>query len=110
MLQQHIGSLWIAPKVNEKVRDMTQRQQHQDKRKNFFIRLSMDKRFRWYAMVATPFLVFYLAGLILSASTLFIIKVVLLAILYGISYTLGRILFDDHLLTLLPLSVYMATK
>lgn len=30
--------------------------------------------------------------------------------LYGIAHTLGKAMFDDHLISLLPLSVYLATK
>lgn len=61
-------------------------------------------------MVATPFLTFYIAGLIFSADTLYIIKFFLLGCLYGAAHTIGKTMFDDHLMSLLPLSVYMATK
>lgn len=73
-------------------------------------RFVFPQRVRWYAMAATPFLTFYVAGLIFSADTLFIIKLFLLACLYGVAHTIGKTMFDDHLMTLLPLSVYMATK
>lgn len=61
-------------------------------------------------MVATPFLTFYIAGLIFSADTLYIIKFFLLGCLYGAAHSIGKSMFDDHLMSLLPLSVYMATK
>lgn len=61
-------------------------------------------------MVATPFLTFYLAGLICSADTLLIIKMFLMTCLYAVAYTIGKTMFDDHLMSLLPLSVYLATK
>lgn len=113
MLQQHVGSLWISSKVADKVKELTRQQQKHQKYLgclNFLIRISFDKRLRWYSMIATPFLVFYLVGLIFSLNILFLIKLFLLLCLYAISYTLGQILFDEHLLTLLPLSVYGATK
>ncbi|KAL1374041.1 hypothetical protein pipiens_018306, partial [Culex pipiens pipiens] len=56
------------------------------------------------------FLVFYLAGLIFCAETLIIIKIFLLGCLYALSHTVGQTLFDETLMALLPLSVYMATK
>lgn len=61
-------------------------------------------------MVATPFLTFYIAGLIFSSELLYLIKFVLLGCLYATAHTVGKAMFDDHLMTLLPLSVYMATK
>lgn len=61
-------------------------------------------------MVATPFLTFYLAGLIFSADTLFLIKLFLMTCLYCVAYMVGKTMFDEHLMALLPLSVYMATK
>lgn len=61
-------------------------------------------------MAATPFLTFYLAGLVFSADTLILIKLFLLTCLYCVAYTIGKTMFDDHLMSLLPLSVYMASK
>ncbi|XP_062560303.1 palmitoyltransferase Hip14 isoform X1 [Armigeres subalbatus] len=106
MLQPHMGSIWIGSKVSEKIRDLTQ----QSQRRNLIVRFTLDKRFRWWSMIATPFLVFYLAGLIFCADTLIIIKVFLLGCLYALSHTIGQTLFDETLMALLPLSVYMATK
>lgn len=61
-------------------------------------------------MVATPFLTFYLAGIIFNADTLYIIKLFLLTCVYIVAHTIGKTMFDEHLMSLLPLSVYMATK
>lgn len=61
-------------------------------------------------MVATPFLTFYIAGLIFIADTFYIIKFFLLGCLFAIAHTTGKTMFDEHLMSLLPLSVYMATK
>lgn len=61
-------------------------------------------------MVATPFLVFYLAGLIFSADTIILIKFFLSTCLYCVAYSIGKTMFDEYLMGLLPLSVYMATK
>lgn len=68
------------------------------------------QRVRWWSMVATPFLTFYLAGIIFNADTLYIIKLFLLTCVYIVAHTIGKTMFDEHLMSLLPLSVYMATK
>lgn len=106
MLQAQSGSIWISQKVVDRVRDEFQL----STRRNLLSRFKSDKRLRWWTMAASPFLVFYLAGLILTANTLFIIKFFLLGCLYAIFHTIGRTLFDEHLMALLPLSVYLATK
>lgn len=130
MIQVNAGSIWVGQKVMEKVREVNQTSQRQ----SFIVKLTMDKvrffklalvayrsdvicfikfmlqRVRWYTMTATPFLVFYIAGLIFSADTLILIKFVLIGCLYGIAHTIGKTMFDDHLMALLPLSIYMATK
>lgn len=61
-------------------------------------------------MTATPFLVFYIAGLIFSANTLLLIKFVLLGCLCATAHGIGKTMFDEYLMSLLPLSIYMATK
>lgn len=104
--QQQLGTVWISPKVAEKVKEKFQMQQQ----KNVVTKLMFDKRFRYWAMITTPFLTFYLIGLLFSADFLFIIKIFLLTCLYAICYTLGKRLFDETLMSLLPLSIYMATK
>lgn len=131
MLQINTGSIWIGQKVMERISEENQANQ----RRNFLVKLTLDKvsstfapfsqtyklkitlffqprlqRVRWYSMVATPFLTFYIAGLIFSAELLYLIKFVLLGCLYATAHTIGKAMFDDHLMTLLPLSVYMATK
>lgn len=106
MLQAQAGAIWISQKVADRVRDLSQTSQ----RRNFFKRMTSDSRVRWWTMAALPFLAFYLAGLIFSANTLFIIKFFLLGCLYAVTQFIGRSLFDEHLMALLPLSVYLATK
>lgn len=113
MLQSNVGSIWITPKVAAKVADLTREQQqnkHYFSCLNFLVRMSLDRRFRFYSMIAMPFLVFYLVGLILSINTLFLIKLFLLLCLYAVTHMSGQILFDETLMSMLPLSVYMATK
>lgn len=61
-------------------------------------------------MVGTPFVAFYFAGLILGANILILIKIFLLLCLYIVLNYAGQILYDDRLMVLLPLSIYLATK
>lgn len=74
------------------------------------MRWTVDKRIRWWTMVLLPFLFFYFTGLIFDTQTAFVIKILLVGILYIVASTIGRVMFDDQLLTLLPLSIYCATK
>lgn len=61
-------------------------------------------------MIVMPFLVYYLIGVLFSSDLFFIIKFFLIGCMYAVFYTIGRKLFDDTLMALLPLSVYMSTK
>lgn len=74
------------------------------------MRWTVDKRIRWWTMVTLPFLFFYFTGLIIDTPTAFVIKILLVGLLYIVASTIGRVMFDDQLLTLLPLSIYCATK
>lgn len=113
MLQQHIsngGSAWLNDKINEKVKDLTQQQHHAKRGRRCLLRLRSDKRLQFWTMAALPFLFFYAAGVVVSLNTYFIIKLFLCCCLYAVASTIGRWMFDDKLLTLLPLSIYLATK
>jgi palmitoyltransferase ZDHHC13/17 len=107
LLQAHIGAIWLTEKVNDKVKEVTQQQSGLKRGRRWLLRLSMDKRLRWWTMVALPFLFFYLIGLLISLDTYFVIKFFLCGCLYAVASTVGRLMFDDHLLTLLPLSIYL---
>lgn len=106
MLETQTGSIWIGPKVAEKVKDVSLT----SCRRTLLQKLKSDKRLRWWTMALTPFLAFYLIGIVFTLNTLFIIKFFLLGCLYAIFYTIIKSLFDDHLMSLLPLSAYLGTK
>ncbi|KAL3266235.1 hypothetical protein HHI36_010416 [Cryptolaemus montrouzieri] len=106
MLQSQIGSTWVGTKVRDKIRDNI----HASKSKAFLIKIIKDKRLKWWCMVGTPFLAFYLAGAILSTSLLVIIKFFFLVCLYIVIHYAGQILYDDRLMALLPVNIYLATK
>lgn len=111
MLKVHVGSGWISNKLRDKIKDITTHQIKSTKGWfSFLYRFSLDKRIRWWSMAATPFLVFYAAGLIFDADTYVLVKLSLLVGLYLCGYVAEKFLFDDQLLSILPLSIYMATK
>lgn len=110
MLQQHLGAAWLGDKITEKVKDLTKQQNHAKKGRRFMLTLKSDKRLHFWTMIALPFIFFYATGQIISLNTYFFIKIFLVGCLYAIASTIGRWMFDDQLLTLLPLSIYLATK
>jgi palmitoyltransferase ZDHHC13/17 len=110
MLQQHMGAEWLGDKINDKVKELSRQQNHAKRGRRCLLRLKSDKRLQFWTMVALPFLFFYAVGLIVAINTYFVIKVFLVGCLYAVASTIGRWMFDDKLLTLLPLSIYLATK
>ncbi|XP_002008313.3 palmitoyltransferase Hip14 [Drosophila mojavensis] len=107
MLEAQAGAIWIGAKVMDRVKEAALTSQQ---RRSLVSKLRHDKRLRWWSMVACPFTAFYLAGIVFTINTLYIIKFFLLGCLYAIFHTIGKTLFDEHLMALLPLSVYLATK
>jgi palmitoyltransferase len=61
-------------------------------------------------MVSTPFLAFYIVGIILQSSQNYLVKLGLLMTCYIILYMVSQVMFDDRLMNLLPMSIYLATK
>uniref|UniRef100_A0A1Y1KH18 Palmitoyltransferase n=3 Tax=Photinus pyralis TaxID=7054 RepID=A0A1Y1KH18_PHOPY len=106
LLQNCSGSVWIGAKVGDRIREAM----NSNRSQNMFIRISKDKRVKWWCMVGTPFISFYIAGLILSANVLILIKIFLLVCLYIVLHFIGQVFYDDRLMALLPLSIYLATK
>ncbi|XP_076274210.1 palmitoyltransferase Hip14 [Rhynchophorus ferrugineus] len=106
MIQSQVGSIWISPKVAELIKEHANEQNS----KSFLGAFGRDKRIRWWGMVGTPFFAFYIAGAIMGTNLLIIIKIFLLVCLYIVIHYLGQKLYDDRLMTLLPLSIYLSTK
>lgn len=138
MLDTHSGAVWISAKVMNRVRETLATSRIRGissmnrnttgsgstatagtnsvihnllyNRSSLVALLKHDKRLRWWSMVACPFTAFYLAGVVFTINTLYIVKLFLLTCLYAVFYMIGKTLFDEHLMSLLPLSVYLATK
>ncbi|XP_060530726.1 palmitoyltransferase Hip14 [Cylas formicarius] len=106
MLQSQIGSIWVSPKVA----DLIKEQSKIVSSRNCLYKFARDKRIRWWVMVGTPFLAFYMAGAIIGTNLLMLIKIFLLVCLYIVIHYIGQVLYDDRLMALLPLSIYLSTK
>lgn len=61
-------------------------------------------------MISTPFIVFYIVGLVLQLDMLYLLKMALFTAVYVVVYGISRILFDERLMTVMPMAVYLATK
>ena len=61
-------------------------------------------------MFGTPFIIFYVVGIILGVEMYYILKLAILMCIYLVVYGISRILFDDRLMTVMPMAVYLATK
>ncbi|KAL0268773.1 UNVERIFIED_CONTAM: hypothetical protein PYX00_010589 [Menopon gallinae] len=95
---------WIGSKVLEKVREDIPTP-------GFFLqRLARDKRLRYWSMLATPFLGFYVVGLIFQSNQDYTVKLGLIGFSYIVIYFAGKFLFDDRLINVLPMAIYLATK
>ncbi|XP_072385790.1 palmitoyltransferase Hip14 isoform X1 [Diabrotica undecimpunctata] len=106
MLQSQVGSIWVSPKVTEVIKEHS----HISKSPNFLYKITKDKRMKWWCMVGTPFMAFYIAGAILGTNLIILIKVFLLVCLYIVIHYVAQVLYDDRLMALLPLSIYLSTK
>ncbi|KAG8180260.1 hypothetical protein JTE90_019541 [Oedothorax gibbosus] len=79
-------------------------------KKTHCLSIYRDKKLRYGCMVGSPFIVFYVIGALLESKESYLIKVGLLIAL-GVAVTLaGKLLFDDRILNILPISVYLSTK
>ena len=61
-------------------------------------------------MLSTPFLGFYAIGLVAQASLNYLIKLGILVLSYIIIHFSSPLLFDERLMSLLPIAIYLATK
>ncbi|KAJ3659688.1 hypothetical protein Zmor_011363 [Zophobas morio] len=106
MLQTQLGAIWIGSKVAERIKEAV----NSGHSRNILSKITKDKRLRWWCMVGTPFMAFYIAGSILGTNLIILIKLFLLVCLYIVLHYAGQILYDDRLMALLPLSIYLSTK
>ncbi|XP_033216897.1 palmitoyltransferase Hip14 isoform X1 [Belonocnema kinseyi] len=100
LLGPHIGAAWLGHKVT-----------HEIKEKQGRVRTwCRDKRIRWYCMVSTPFILFYVIGMIFQSSLDYLLKLVAFVAIYLSIYSANHFVFDERLFDVLPMSIYLATK
>ncbi|XP_018015557.2 palmitoyltransferase ZDHHC17, partial [Hyalella azteca] len=97
-------SHWVDKKVMDKV------QESQKQQKNFIYRFFRDKKLRYWSMMLSPVLIFYVVGLVFQLEMLYVIKLGLFMALYLVVYGASLLLYDDRLMTVMPMAVYLATK
>lgn len=61
-------------------------------------------------MVSTPFIVFYLIGMIFQSGLDYLIKIGAFITLYIALYLANHFIFDERLFHIIPMSIYLATK
>lgn len=61
-------------------------------------------------MVGTPFLVFYIIGIVLQSGFDYLAKLGAFLTIYIAVYLANHFLFDERLFHILPMSIYLATK
>ncbi|KAF4521454.1 hypothetical protein B566_EDAN001751 [Ephemera danica] len=101
MLQK---SSWINKKVLDKIHELS------GTRRNVCHRITKDKRLRFWCMMGTPFIAFYVIGLVLEMNQLYLVKMGIFVGCYIILHFAGQLFFDERLSNLLPMAIYLATK
>lgn len=61
-------------------------------------------------MVSTPFIAFYVIGMVLQTGWDYLIKLGAFITLYIAAYLMNHFVFDERLFHILPMSIYLATK
>ncbi|KAF2352935.1 Ankyrin repeat-containing domain [Trinorchestia longiramus] len=97
-------SHWVDKKVMDKV------QESQKQQKNVIYRFFRDKQLRYWSMMLSPVLIFYVVGLVFQLQLLYLVKLGLFIAIYLVIYGISLLLFDDRLMTVMPMAVYLATK
>lgn len=61
-------------------------------------------------MMLTPFFIFYIIGIVLELNQYFPVKIGLFILLYLFVWAISKLLFDDRVMNVMPMAVYLATK
>ncbi|XP_054710028.1 LOW QUALITY PROTEIN: palmitoyltransferase ZDHHC17-like [Uloborus diversus] len=102
--------IWPGDLTNRTSKKRLEEAKKDSDKKSHCLTIYRDKKIRYGCMVGSPFIVFYIIGALLESRESYLVKVGLLIIL-GIAVTIaGKLLFDDRILNMLPISVYLSTK
>lgn len=73
-------------------------------------RLKSDRRIRFGFMTTMPFFLFLFSGLIFNCGLDYLVKFGLFVLVYIYCNLAGNFFFDERMMTLMPISIYLATK
>ncbi|KAK6619516.1 hypothetical protein RUM43_012273 [Polyplax serrata] len=104
MILKDKSPLWVGTKVLEKIKEEIPSSGY------FLQRVTKDKRLRYWCMLATPFFGFYIIGLVMQSNQDYLVKLGLILLFYIVIHFAGKVFFDDRLINVLPMSLYLATK
>ena len=68
------------------------------------------QRIRWYCMISTPFILFFIIGTIFQSGLDYFLKLIAFVALYFALYAASNYIYDERLCFVLPMSIYLATK
>ncbi|XP_023244281.1 palmitoyltransferase ZDHHC17-like [Centruroides sculpturatus] len=103
-MAEKLSATWIANRIHEVEKEK------ELPNKNCCLRIYKDKTLRYWGMFVSPFLLFYLVGMILESAESYVVKACLLFGLFLMMTVVSRFLFDDRILNIIPISVYLSTK
>ncbi|XP_076063754.1 palmitoyltransferase Hip14 [Oratosquilla oratoria] len=95
---------WVDKKLLDKI------QESQKSKRSICHKISNDKNIGYWSMMCTPFLVFYVIGLVLQIGQNYLVKLGLFVLLYLAVYGISKLTYDERLMTLTPMALYLATK
>lgn len=100
---------WMLPKIEEASEEI---ESHKDKptRCTLLNEMRKDKQIRYWSMLSTPFIVYFVLGFTFDSNYTYTTKVCILLALIALVSLMNRYLYDDRLTNLLPISIYLATK
>lgn len=61
-------------------------------------------------MFVLPIIVFSVIGDVLDSHLDYLVKLGILVTVYLVAHIIGKCMFDDRLMNILPMAVYLATK
>ncbi|XP_018337645.1 PREDICTED: palmitoyltransferase Hip14 isoform X1 [Trachymyrmex septentrionalis] len=100
LLGPHISATWLEHKIRDEIKEKQGRTRT----------WCRDKKIRWYCMVTTPLIAFYVIGMILQSGWDYLLKLGAFITLYVAVYLMNHFVFDERLFHVLPVSIYFATK
>jgi len=104
---------WMLPQLTEAVKERIELQITR-KNQTLFSRIakrcSDQKQVRYWAMMLMPFLTYYVLGQTFDSDLNYLTKVLVILLFFGVIVIGQKYVFDERLQSILPISIYLATK